>query len=127
MAQALTQLDIQTPIAIRHAENNVVPLRQDLLPRHREFLARWLEAGLCMGLCDADICEDGRNEVGSVIHHVLVWVRENADPAYMIRPRGMRWVLIDHLRDHEIGSYGSFETALNTIRPVLPAKAIVAA
>lgn len=110
---------------------NVVPLRQGVLPRHREYLSRWLEAGLCMGLFDAEIATPlHRHTVLSdetPIEHVLVWVRENPNPAYMLKPQGMRWVLIDHLRSHELGHYASFEVALNTIRPVLPTAEICAA
>ncbi|MBF0887471.1 hypothetical protein JK208_02590 [Gluconobacter sp. Dm-74] len=104
--------------------SNIVPLRQGLLPRHREYLLRWLEAGQRMGVFDAEIADashDIINVDGSApVDHVLVWVRENPDPAYMLRPQGMRWVLIDQIRDHELGSYASFELALHVIRPVLP-------
>ncbi|CUW47203.1 hypothetical protein ATCC53582_01310 [Novacetimonas hansenii] len=104
--------------------SNVIPLRQGFLPRHYEYLMRWLEAGTCMGLCDVDVASA---EDGEGIEHVLVWVRENADPAYMIQPEGMRWVLIDQLRERRLSSYRSFEAALYAIRPVLSCGATAAA
>ena len=105
---------------------NVVSLRQGFLPRHREYLMRWLEAGACMGLCDADISDhNDANEPD--IEHVLVWVRENAKPAYMVRPEGMGWVLVDQIRDRQLATYSSFEAALHAIRPVLAHGATVAA
>jgi hypothetical protein len=103
---------------------NVVSLRTSFLPRHREYLMRWLDAGSCMGLCDADV--SSRSENGP-IEHVLVWVRENADPAYLLRPEGMNWVLIDNLRDHRLGTFHRFEAALYAIRPVLACGATAAA
>ncbi|NVN10034.1 MULTISPECIES: hypothetical protein [Nguyenibacter] len=113
-----------TPKAGAPSISNVVPLRASFLPRHREYLMRWLEAGSCMGLCDIDV--SSRSENGA-IEHVLIWVRENADPAYLLRPEGMKWVLIDNLRDHRLGAYQRFEAALYAIRPVLPCGATVAA
>ncbi|MBB2200351.1 hypothetical protein HLH28_01925 [Gluconacetobacter tumulisoli] len=103
---------------------NVIPLRLSFLPRHREYLMRWLDAGTCMGLCDVDVA--ARSDDG-VIEHVLVWVRENADPAYLVRPEGMNWVLVDHLRDYRLGTFKSFEAALYAIRPVLACGATAAA
>lgn len=110
--------------------SNIVPLRQGVLPRHREYLSRWLEAGLRMGLFDAEITTTAHQadaQDSAAIEHILVWVRENPQPAYMLRPQGMNWVLIDQLREHKLGSYSSFEVALNTIRPVLPTAEIYAA
>ncbi|MBS0993657.1 MULTISPECIES: hypothetical protein [Gluconobacter] len=120
MAQATPLYDL-SPVSMG---GNVVTLRQGVLPRHREYLSRWLEAGMRMGLFDAEITPTDSGVTNfdgtTPIEHVLVWVRENPDPAYMLRPQGMRWILIDHLRNHELGSYASFELALHTIRPVLP-------
>lgn len=110
-----------------HIGCNVVPLRLGLLPRHREHLSQWLEAGQRMGICDADITLDQLPGQFEAVAHVLIWVRENPDPAYMIRPKGMRWVLIDQLREHTLGIYATFEQALHTIRPVLPLKKTAAA
>ena len=45
----------------------------------------------------------------------------------MIRPEGMRWLVVDHLRNHKLGSFSSFEAALHYIRPVLAHGATVAA
>ncbi len=109
-------------------ESNVVSLRLSFLPRHREYLMRWLQAGASMGLCDADVSPRVTTQRDpAMIEHVLVWVRENADPAYMIRPEGMRWQVIDHVRNHKLGNYASFEAALHCIRPVLTTDATVAA
>lgn len=107
-----------------HNEDNVVVLKQAFLPCHREYLMRWLDAGATMGLCDADISphlpsNDTTAEHAKIIEHVLVWVRENADPAYMIKPEGMHWVVIDYLRNNRLGSYKSFEAALYRIRPIV--------
>ena len=108
--------------------SNVVSLRLCFLPRHREYLMRWLQAGASMGLCDADVSPRATAQRDTVmLEHVLVWVRENADPAYMIRPEGMRWLVIDHVRNHKLGSFSSFEAALHCIRPVLTNGATVAA
>ncbi|GBR05728.1 hypothetical protein [Acetobacter oeni] len=105
---------------------NVVPFRQGVLPRHREYLARWLNAGLCMGLCDADIfIDDDAGYCGA--EQILVWVRESADPAYIIRPAGSRWMVVDAIRGHLLSKQDSFELALNFIRPVLPLRGNVAA
>ncbi|GBQ21185.1 hypothetical protein [Tanticharoenia sakaeratensis] len=127
MAQAFSKQECPFDRVESAVISNVVPLRQDVLPRHREYLARWLDAGLRMGLCDADIYSDSRPGCGEVVNHVLVWVRESADPAYLIRPQGMRWVLIDQIRESDLGIYSSFEAALNAIRPVLPIRDIAAA
>ena len=115
------------PLPDLPANSNVVPLRLRFLPRHREYLLRWLDAGTAMGLCDVDVAP--RTPAASAVHleHVLVWVRECADPAYMIRPEGMRWLVVDHLRSHKIGSFASFEAALYCIRPVLTCGATAAA
>lgn len=96
---------------------NVVVLRQRLLAHHRTVLRRWLAAGRCMGLCDASVCQAGP---GQAEHdYVVVWVRENPDPAYMIAPEGMGWRVTDCIRGQVLGRHASFEAALNFIRPVL--------
>lgn len=103
--------------------DNVVPLRALFLPRHHESLARWLTASAPMGVSDAEVATAAAPASPSAPHaveHVLIWVRESADPAYMIRPRGLRWAVIDHQRNYELGRHSSFEAALNAVRPVLP-------
>ncbi|MBV9538636.1 MAG: hypothetical protein JOY70_06855 [Acidisphaera sp.] len=102
-----------TPLA-----DNVVPFRLSVLPRHRVLLQKWLSAGRCMGLCDASLY--GPSADGPKTSYVLVWVRENADPAYMVFPEGARWVVTDHLRQHHLARVRTFEEALHFIRPVLP-------
>lgn len=108
-------------------DSNIVSIRLRFLPRHREYLMRWLQAGASMGLCDVDVSPRTLTDAPVVLEHVLVWVRENADPAYMVRPDGMRWLVIDHVRNHPLGSFPSFEAALSCIRPVLTPSAIAAA
>jgi hypothetical protein len=104
---------------------NVVPIRLRVGQRHGAYLSRWLAAGQRMGLHDAEITystPDGACEEGLV----LIWVRESPDPAYRVVPERMRWLVIDHLRDHALGRFTTFEAALNFIRPVITG-AIVAA
>jgi len=96
---------------------NVVVLRQRLLAHHRKILARWLDAGRCMGLCDASAYLAGPGQIDP--DYVLVWVRENPDPAYMITSEGMRWRVVDCIRGEALDSHASFEAALHYIRPVL--------
>ena len=108
-------------------DSNIVSLRLRFLPRHREYLMRWLQAGSSMGLCDVDVSPRTPTTSPVTLEHVLVWVRENPDPAYMVRPDGMRWQVIDHVRNHPLGSFQSFEGALHCIRPVLVQTATAAA
>ncbi|WP_173569854.1 hypothetical protein [Acetobacter conturbans] len=106
--------------------SNVIPFRMAILPRHKEYLGRWLEAGMRMGLCDAEICIDDEASYADA-EQVLVWVRENASPAYLIHPEGNRWVVVDALRDNVLSVEHSFELALDFIRPALPVQGSVAA
>jgi len=98
--------------------DNVVALRQRILPRHCALLARWLEAGQRMGLCDASAFSPDRGERQQ--DYVLVWVRENSDPAYMVTPEGNGWLVTDAVRRQPLAKLNSFEAALHFIRPVLP-------
>ena len=103
---------------------NVVLLRQRILPSHTALLARWVEAGRCMGICDASMFAphtDAATAAGS--NYVLVWVRENIDPAYMIVPEGSEWMVVDAVRQRNLMRVRSFAEALNFIRPVLPLEA----
>lgn len=101
------------------ADGKVVPLRLQVLARHRAHLAAWIEAGARMGLCDADVAT-GRNA------EIFVWVRENPDPAYAIRAEGLSWVVYDHLRARRLGIFRDFEAALYCIRPINLAGTIAA-
>ena len=95
---------------------NVLPFRVRLTERHHTHLLRWLEAGKRMGLHDVEIAyrtPEGEPHDG----YVLIWVRENADPAYRVIPSGARWMVIDHLRSHTLGRFADFEAALHFIRP----------
>ena len=57
------------------ANSNIVPLQLRFLPRHREYLLRWLGAGGAMGLCDADVTPRTPTDSDVRREHVLVWVR----------------------------------------------------
>ncbi len=106
----------------RATASNVIALYQRVMPRHAALLARWLEVGRPMGLCDAMVIPAERPRVGPdrpALAHVVVWVRENCDPAYIIRPERIGWLVIDALRDNELGRTRSFAAALHMIRPVL--------
>ncbi len=105
--------------------HNVVPLHQRIMPRHTALLARWLEAGRRMGLCDASAFQPERPQGAEGPRHdyVLVWVRENIDPAYMIVPEGAQWTVVDAVRQQDLARLSSFADALNFIRPVLPLEA----
>ncbi len=104
--------------------SNVFLLHQRIMPRHTALLARWLDAGRRMGLCDASAFLP--NRIGTVAlqpgqtDYVLVWVRENIDPAYMILPEGATWLVVDAVREQHLARVGTFAAALNFIRPVLP-------
>ena len=105
--------------------SNVIPLRQRIMRRHTEYLARWLDAGRRMGLCDASAFanEGGRTPDAPRQDYVLVWVRENTDPAYMVTAEGAQWLVIDALRHRTMAKLSTFEAALDFIRPVLTLKA----
>lgn len=74
-----------------------------------------------MGLCDASVVLASPGE--SPTDYVLVWVRENPDPAYLISPVGMEWRVTDNLRQSVLSQQDSFEAALQFIRPVLTSSA----
>ena len=99
---------------------NIVPIRLRVTTRHRGYLLLWLQAGRRMGLHDTDIVH-ATPERAHPDGLVLIWVREAADPAYRVQPDRMRWLVIDHPRDHVLGQFNDFAAALNFIRPVLPA------
>lgn len=104
--------------------DNVVDLQLRILPRHVSTLTLWLQAGRCMGLCDASAIQSRRGQIEGVepgTDYVLVWVRENPDPAYMITPTGTHWVVSDCVRQQALGQLRTFEDALEFIRPVLGA------
>ncbi len=101
---------------------NVVPLQQRIMPSHTALLARWVEAGRCMGICDASMFVP-HVPAADAANYVLVWVRENIDPAYMIVPEGRQWTVVDAVRQQTLIRLRSFAEALNFIRPVLPLEA----
>jgi hypothetical protein len=98
--------------------DNLVVLHPRITARHTALLARWLEAGRRMGLCDASAFSP--DPTGRQRNYVLVWVRENPDPAYMIQSEGLDWVVTDAVRQNELARLPSFAAALHFIRPVLP-------
>lgn len=109
-----------------HLPPNVIVLHQRITPRHVALLARWLEAGRRMGLCDASAFQPERPRLaaeGPRSDYVLIWVRENIDPAYMVIPDGAYWVVVDAVRHQDLARRASFAGALNFIRPVLPLEA----
>ena len=107
--------------------SNVFLLHQRIMPRHTALLARWLDAGRRMGLCDASAFLPSRLGASLPLvgktDYVLVWVRENIDPAYMILPEGATWLVVDAVREQHLARVGTFAAALNFIRPVLPLEA----
>lgn len=100
--------------------SNVIPFQLEILSAHREYLSRWLNAGLPMGVCDADIFSVQQRQAGVSSDYVLIWVRETADPAYKIYSRGISWVVMDAIRENTLGQFRSFADALHMVRPVLP-------
>lgn len=98
----------------------IIPFQMEILSRHREYLSRWVEAGLPMGVCDADVFGSSDREPGHSSEYIVIWVRETADPAYKIFSRGNKWILVDAIREHQLGQFASFADALNMVRPVLP-------
>lgn len=112
------------PVIPEDLPENVVLLRQRIMPSHTALLARWVEAGRCMGICDASMFVP-HTEPAAVrsANYVLVWVRENIDPAYMIVPEGNEWMVVDAVRQQNLMRVRSFAAALNCIRPVLPLEA----
>lgn len=103
------------------ATANVVVLHPRITPRHTALLARWLEAGRRMGLCDASAFFPDRTDRQR--DYVLVWVRENPDPAYIVQWEGGGWVVTDAVRERDLARLPSFAAALHFIRPVLPLEA----
>ena len=104
-----------------NAATNVVVLHPRITPRLTALLARWLEAGRRMGLCDASAFFPDRSDRKR--DYVLVWVRENPDPAYLVQSEGNMWVVTDAVRERELTRLPSFAAALQFIRPVLPLEA----
>ena len=108
--------------AVEDFPPNVVVLRQRIMPSHTALLARWVEAGRRMGICDASMFVPHATSTDAE-NYVLVWVRENIDPAYMIVPEGTHWMVVDAVRQQNLNRLRSFAEALNFIRPVLPLEA----
>ena len=106
------------PAAAGPETSNLVTLHPRITQKHTALLARWLAAGQKMGLCDAHAYSPKRNERGR--DYVLVWVRENPDPAYMIQAEANVWIITDLVRQQVLVNKPSFAAALYFIRPVLP-------
>lgn len=98
----------------------IIPFQMEVLARHREYLSRWVEASLPMGICDADVFSTTEKQSGSSSEYIVVWVRETSDPAYKVFSRGNKWIVMDAIRDNQLGQFASFADAMHMIRPVLP-------
>jgi hypothetical protein len=113
--------------ALQTAEScvsNVIRLALRVTPGDIRLLERWVSAGGPMGLCDAMAYPPSGD--GPRTDHVLVWVRENPNPAYMVTPDGFAWCVTDCVRNEVLARLRSFEAALNFIRPVLPPRHVAA-
>lgn len=100
------------------AAPNVVLFRPVVTDQHRDYLERWMRAGRRMGLHDSQIYQ-GRSRDEPQGDYIVVWVRENADPAYVIAAAGATWVVTDTIHDVALGTFCTIQTALQFIRPVL--------
>ncbi len=105
---------------------NVVCFHYRITERHRTYLMSWLKAGQRMGLHDADIAPPVPLDLKHHAGYVLIWVRENPDPAYRVVPEGRTWTVLDELRNHRLGKFPSFTAALNFIRPALSTESAIA-
>ncbi|MDF7674869.1 hypothetical protein PT277_05965 [Acetobacteraceae bacterium ESL0709] len=115
MARTVLRESSSPAFPTRTRTDNVIPFRQKILLRHKAYLAKWLQAGHSMGLLDALV------ELPSPLtEQITIWVRENAEPAYIVTPVGRHWVLTDNLNEYELGRFLSLREALNMIRPALP-------
>jgi hypothetical protein len=110
---------IMQAAAIPAAISNVVPFRPRLSDAHRALLAAWVKAGRRMGLHDAAIVHRTPEGATDPAGMAVIWVRENPDPAYLVRFEGVGWAVVDSLRGAVLGRFGGFAQALEFIRPVL--------
>lgn len=94
-----------------------VEVRSCITDVHRAHLKRWLFAGRRMGLHDGQIFY-GRVPGEPPGPYIAIWVRENADPAYIVKPDGRRWSVADAVRNVPLGNFDRLEAALQFIRPV---------
>ncbi len=92
--------------------------RPTITERHHAHLLRWLHAGRRMGLHDGQVTVTSRPGEPRVLQAVI-WVRENADPAYTVTPGRANWTVSDCVRNQRLGEFRTFEAALDFIRPVL--------
>lgn len=97
---------------------NVIPLRHGITDRDIEYLDHWMRAGQRMGLHDSQVCH-GRGGGEPQGDYIVLWVRENADPAYIIAAEGLTWKVADMIRGICLGSFRTIGAALHFIRPVL--------
>jgi len=93
------------------AAENVVSLHLRVLPRHLDEASSWVRAGSRMGLLDVAITED-------VQQALVVWVRESSEPAYLVTPVRMDWVVTDYTSGRKLGAFRQFAQALRCIRPI---------
>ena len=90
----------------KQPSNVIVQLHQRILPRHQALLARWIDAGRVDGTVrrlgvHADRVPPSAAEPG-LTDYVLVWVRENIDPAYMVVPDRTGWLIVDAVRQQQL-------------------------
>ena len=86
---------IMQAAAMPAAISNVVPFRPRLSEAHRALLAAWVKAGRRMGLHDAEIVHRTPEGATDPAGMAVIWVRENPDPAYLVRFEGVGWAVVD--------------------------------
>ena len=77
------------------AISNVVSFQPRLCEAHRALLAAWVKAGRRMGLHDAEIIHRTPEGAVDFAGMAVIWVRENPDPAYLVRFEGVGWAVVD--------------------------------
>ena len=85
----------------------VLAFRPTITDRQHAYLLRWLQAGRRMGLHDGQISiTSNAGELRTL--QAVIWVRENADPAYTVTPGRTGWTVVDLVRNHRLGEFPKF-------------------